>query len=467
MFLKIKSGFLLHNLYWISSIVFSLVIISSVVISTVSTVVNFDKEQFIQIPVLISAIEEANYADGVEEFVFPGVDLSIVKEVLSDLEANGQGEEVLDERVSQVVEQLQQPVPLATNPIVPTEEELVNNNPVSTEPASQSSATNTSAMIPSSTITNTSTFTQTATNPFIPSIIPVTGTSTSTIQPTNRPTFASTWTPTFTLTPSLTNSLTPTFTLTPSLTNSLTPTYTLTPLLTNSLTPTYTLTPSLTSSLTPTFTLTPSLTNSLTPTLTLTPSLISSSTPTFTLTATSTYTVTPTWTSSGTPSMTFTPTFTSTPTQIPSMTPTFTFTPTPTVTIATCNVTLQGSMLQFMWPADGSINVPLNIRPVIVFNQSMNASTLTYGDANHIVICQKVSDSSNSCRNGTEIPARVEILSVMYRNDWVNIYPLQPLEKGIRYTLFAGNQIVAHPDCSSYSKPLGGRVQSNFITILQ
>jgi len=165
--------------------------------------------------------------------------------------------------------------------------------------------------------------------------------------------------------------------------------------------------------------------------------------------------------------MTFTPTFTSTPTQIPSMTPTFTFTPTPTVTIATCNVTLQGSMLQFMWPADGSINVPLNIRPVIVFNQSMNASTLTYGDANHIVICQKVSDSSNSCRNGTEIPARVEILSVMYRNDWVNIYPLQPLEKGIRYTLFAGNQIVVHPDCSSYSKPLGGRVQSNFITILQ
>ena len=439
MFLKIKSGFLLHNLYWISSIVFSLVIISSVVISTVSTVVNFDKEQFIQIPVLISVIEEANYADGVEEFVFPGVDLSIVKEVLSDLEANGQGEEVLDERVSQVVEQLQQPVPLATNPIVPTEEELVNNNPVSTEPVSQSSATNTSAMIPSSTITNTSTFTQTATNPFIPSIIPVTGTSTSTIQPTNRPTFANTWTPTITLMPTLTSSLTPTFTLTPSLT----------------------------SSLTPTFTLTPSLTNSLTPTLTLTPSLTSSSTPTFTLTATSTYTVTPTWTSSGTPSMTFTPTFTSTPTQIPSMTPTFTFTPTPTVTIATCNVTLQGSMLQFMWPADGSINVPLNIRPVIVFNQSMNASTLTYGDANHIVICQKVSDSSNSCRNGTEIPARVEILSVMYRNDWVNIYPLQPLEKGIRYTLFAGNQIVVHPDCSSYSKPLGGRVQSNFITILQ
>ena len=453
MFLKIKSGFLLHNLYWISSIVFSLVIISSVVISTVSTVVNFDKEQFIQIPVLISVIEEANYADGVEEFVFPGVDLSIVKEVLSDLEANGQGEEVLDERVSQVVEQLQQPVPLATNPIVPTEEELVNNNPVSTEPVSQSSATNTSAMIPSSTITNTSTFTQTATNPFIPSIIPVTGTSTSTIQPTNRPTFANTWTPTITLMPTLTSSLTPTFTLKPSLTSSLTPTFTLTP--------------SLTSSLTPTFTLTPSLTNSLTPTLTLTPSLTSSSTPTFTLTATSTYTVTPTWTSSGTPSMTFTPTFTSTPTQIPSMTPTFTFTPTPTVTIATCNVTLQGSMLQFMWPADGSINVPLNIRPVIVFNQSMNASTLTYGDANHIVICQKVSDSSNSCRNGTEIPARVEILSVMYRNDWVNIYPLQPLEKGIRYTLFAGNQIVVHPDCSSYSKPLGGRVQSNFITILQ
>jgi hypothetical protein len=120
-----------------------------------------------------------------------------------------------------------------------------------------------------------------------------------------------------------------------------------------------------------------------------------------------------------------------------------------------------------MWPSDGSINVPTTIYPVIVFNQSMNASTLTYGDANHIVICEKVSDSSNSCRNGSEVPAVVEIHSVVYRNDWVYIYPSQPLQKGIRYTLFAGNQIIAHPDCSSYSKPLGGRVQSNFMTVLE
>jgi hypothetical protein len=104
---------------------------------------------------------------------------------------------------------------------------------------------------------------------------------------------------------------------------------------------------------------------------------------------------------------------------------------------------------------------------VIVFNQSMDASTLTYGDTNHIVICEKVSDSSNSCRNGTEVPAEIEILSVVYRNDWVYVYPLLPLEKGILYTLFAGNQIVAHPECSSYSKPLGGRVQSNFVTVLE
>ena len=435
---KIKAGILLHNLYWISSIILSVVIISSVLVGAVTIFGDIQQEQFVEIPAVIHSVEQANYSDGEEKFVFPGVELSIVKEVLSDLEEGTSNDDDLEERASQVVELFQQPVPVATNPPEPKEEELVNNVPTPTESSNQTSATNTSSAPIStnsatitSTATNTSTFTQTATN----TLIPVTGTSTHTARASN----------------------TPTFTITPSLTSSLTPTYTISPTWTRSITPTFTLTPSLTSSVTPTFTLTPSLTSSWTPT--------HSVTPTFTLTPSLTYTVTPTWTNTVTPTFTFTPTFTATRTLTPSLTPTYTMTPTPTATIAVCNVSPPESLIRYMWPPEGSVNVPLDIQPVIVFNQSMNASTLTYGDANHIVICQKVSDSSNSCRNGTEIEAYIEILSVVYRNDWVNIYPLQLLEKGIRYTLFAGNQIVAHPDCSSYSKPLGGRVQSNFITI--
>ncbi len=120
-----------------------------------------------------------------------------------------------------------------------------------------------------------------------------------------------------------------------------------------------------------------------------------------------------------------------------------------------------------MWPPDGSINVPVDVIPVIVFNQSMDPSSLTYGDASHIVICQKVSANSNSCRNGTEVNAILEIRSVVYRNDWVIVHPLQDLQNGILYTMFAGNQIVALPECSAYSKPLGGRIQSNFITVFE
>lgn len=119
-----------------------------------------------------------------------------------------------------------------------------------------------------------------------------------------------------------------------------------------------------------------------------------------------------------------------------------------------------------MFPPEGSVNVPVDIKPVIVFNQSMDSNSLTYGDTSHIVICQKVSGSSNSCRSGTEVNAYLEIRSVVYYNDWLIIHPLKPLDNGIQYTMFAGNQIKTLPECSSYSKPLGGREQSNFTTVL-
>ena len=497
-FVKIKAGILLHNLYWIGSLMLGFIIISSVVVGTVTTFVTQNDEQFLQIPVVVQAVEEANYSDGVEEFAFPGVELAIVKEVLSDSQSNSDIDESLEERVSLVEEQLQQPVPQATNP-PETNEEVVNNLPTPTESGIVNVPTNTLTVSPSITTTstntltatNSSTFTRTATN----TLIPVTATSTRTQRPGNTPTFTQspsitntlTWTPTLTVSPTWTSSVTPSFTFTPSSTNSPTATFTFTPTFTStstntftptwtsSVTPSLTYTPTFTPSLTPTFTLTPTSTYTFTPTwtpsvipsLTFTPTSTNSPTATFTFTPTNTHTFTPTWTSSVTPSLTFTPTSTATQTFTPSVTPTSTLTPTPTPTLTTCNVDPNVAIIAYMFPPDGSVNVPVDIIPVIVFNQSMDASTLSYGDTSHIVICEKVSGSSNSCRTGTEVNAYLEIRSMIYYNDWLIIHPLETLQKGILYTMFAGNQIKTLPECSTYSKPLGGREQSNFITVLE
>jgi len=487
-FVKIKAGILLHNLYWIGSLMLSLIIIFSVVVGTVTTFMSTNEPQFFQVPVVVQAVEEANYRDGVEEFAFPGVELAIVKEVLSDSQTDADNGVSLEERVSLVEEQLQQPVPQATNP-PETNEEVVNNLPTPTETGNLNLPTNTltvnSLLTPTRTntltATHTGTFTRTATN----TLIPVTATSTRTQGPGNTPTFTlspsmtntATWTPTFTVSPTWTSSVTPTFTFTPTnthtftptWTNSVTPSLTHTPTFTPSLTPTFTLTPTntftftptWTSSVTPSLTYTPTFTPSLTPTFTLTPSQTSSPTATFTFTPTSTQIFTPTWTSS------VTPTLTATNTRTPSFTPSSTLTPTPTPTLTTCNVNPNSEIIAYMFPPDGSVNVPVDIIPVIVFNQSMDLSTLTYGDASHVVICQKVSGSSNSCRTGTEVNAYLEIRSVIYYNDWLIIHPLEKLQNGILYTMFAGNQIKTLPECSTYSKPLGGRDQSNFTTVLE
>ena len=64
-FEKNTSGILLHNLYWVGSLILSSIIILSVVIGIVTTFVAPNKEQFFQIPVVVQVVEEANYSDGV------------------------------------------------------------------------------------------------------------------------------------------------------------------------------------------------------------------------------------------------------------------------------------------------------------------------------------------------------------------------------------------------------------------
>ena len=140
--IKFNPAVLLQNLYWAGSLILSVVIVSSVAVGTYSTFQVNKEEKYFEIPVVVQALGEANYRDGVEEYAFPGVELSIVNEVMSDSAASLVEEERLEERILLVEEQLQQPVPLATNPPENNEGETVNLLPTPTEPNSLPQPTN-------------------------------------------------------------------------------------------------------------------------------------------------------------------------------------------------------------------------------------------------------------------------------------------------------------------------------------
>lgn len=439
MFRKFSIGIYQSNLYWVFSISLVIFIISSVFISTFNTFSKRDGEELVKIPVIIQANVQANYANGVEGFAFPGIDLGIVSEVISDSQQDQQDPEEIEERITILIDEINQPIPTATEFQFPEE----GRNEIS----------------PSPTVTE-NLFSATST------IIPVTGTTTGTLPvgtlpsltltPSNTPTIRIS--PTFTFSPTFS---TFTATISPSRTFTPTFTFTFTPSRTSSttLSPTWTMTSSLTP--TRTFTFTPTLTPSFTliPTLTYSPTM----TPTRTLTPTPTIVYTPTFTSSVTPVFTPTLTFTTTQTSTPSKTPTNT----PTSTAVFCNIDGKSlPLVNAMWPPDGSENIPIHLELQIIFNQAMDASTLIYGDETHIVICERINDSSNSCRSGSEVSASIELITNTYLNDTVRITPLNDLEFGTFYTLFAGNQIAVHPDCRTYGKPVGGREKSDFITIM-
>jgi hypothetical protein len=121
-------------------------------------------------------------------------------------------------------------------------------------------------------------------------------------------------------------------------------------------------------------------------------------------------------------------------------------------------------LIKYFIPPNGSTNVPVDVQPVIIFDQSIDPTSLVYGDARNIVLCQKTSPTSNACINSTIIGATVEITSLVYRNDRLIIHPLQPLQPGKLYTLFVGNNLKPLTECSAYSTVISGRVQNNFTT---
>ncbi|HRU40013.1 MAG TPA: FlgD immunoglobulin-like domain containing protein, partial [Candidatus Goldiibacteriota bacterium] len=186
------------------------------------------------------------------------------------------------------------------------------------------------------TFTNTRTSTPTYTETMTPTLtFTMTATATVTITTLDTATVTRTFTRTFTATPTCTetptftptNTATATYTATPTFTHTrtATPTVTETSLNTATDTPTYTMT----FTATPTRTATPTATETRTETPSFTETRTATGTPTFTATRTFTPTFTPTFTASDTPTRTASPTCTRTA----SPTSTMTDTRTPTITL--------------------------------------------------------------------------------------------------------------------------------------
>jgi hypothetical protein len=377
-----------------------------------------------EVEMAIHAVEQADYNGEYFNNEYPGVKLSILREILYDQNIS---QEELEARIKKLEKRLNDPVPLTIGKVPEQEKPKIDFTPVvetipstpdpgvpTTNP-SQAERTITLTHTPVLTITNIATNTRTTAS-ITPKISP-TRTSTSTITKTPTLTFTRTRTNTPTKTISLTS--TPTLPFTPTRTNIPTHTFTWVP------TKTYTFTP-----IPPTFTSTWTYT------------------PTFTNTWTNTPTPTPTDTKTPTPTYTFT--------TIP---PTLTFTPNPA-----CNTTNPPITITVIFnPSEGSTDVPINIHPEVRFNQSMDPSTFVYGSKNSIALCEF--DIENACPTSKIIEATILIENTVYNYDKVTILPVNPLLNGTNYTILIGTSLAPNPSCIGFSDPISTIIRSSFTTI--
>ena len=320
-----------------------------------------------QIPFAIHALEPALYADELMVVRFPGVKLSILWEILYD--QNLSPEEV-ELRIRNLEKQLYLSIQEANTLTVARENNieqpttLLTPNPNSLNATLQSTNATLSLFGP---------------NPFFTSTI-ISGTRVEHMaSATLNPSFTRTLqgTPIFSVTPLLSSSRTVFATLT----QTVTPFHTGSPTATNTVIwyPTFTFTSFPTNThIPPTFT---STNTRIPPTYTFTSTPIP---PTLTLTNTP---IPPTLTPTYTP---IPPTLTPTNTPIPpTLTPTNTpFPPTLTPTVAICNNTANQISVVFN-PSNESVNIPIDIQPVVSFNQAMDETTFVYGGNNFTVaLCE-------------------------------------------------------------------------------
>jgi len=168
-----------------------------------------------------------------------------------------------------------------------------------------------------------------------------------------------------------------------------------------------------------------------------TPSPSPTSTPTETLTSTSTSTPTET------PTSTLTSTQTSTPTETPTLTLTSTPTATPTSTATSappgCSLPKMGTgYVASVSPENGSKGVPVDVNIVIQFNQAMQASSLTYGDNNHFILCRT---ADANCKSADTVGATLIVANNPYTNDKVIIIPSVALDNNHTYYLTIGSSV--------------------------
>ncbi len=346
---------------------------------------SYQAKRLQELPVNFHSVDEGDYSADPTQFWNPAVDLAILDDIIRDLDPDAQNIEQRAEVVRQV---LNNPVPIITPTIIPTSTALPGEVNPTTTPVKTATTRPTQA------------------------------------RSTNTPKATKTITITYTLVPSPTK----TYAL---VTLTLTPTSTIT--ITNTPDPTNTLTR------TPTPTPTKKNTKTLTPTPTMTGTY---NTPTHTPTLTYTPTHTPTLTDTPTP--TSTPTLTDTPT--PTSTPTLTDTPTPTKTTTPSPVCIPSDPLtgfaSYFTPNEGTLNVPLNVQPIIRFNQAMDASSLQYRTGpnaeNFIVLCEPKKLDNQNCKKDSEISASITISSKVNSNDQVLISPASLLKPNTVYSVFTG-----------------------------
>jgi hypothetical protein len=434
------------NLLQLASFIIFFIILS-ILVSSLLPFMDAKTKEILEVQMAIHAVERADYSDDFIDNNFPGVKLSILWEILHDQNIS---QEELEARILQLEKQLVQQVPQYSEippgsintitddtPLV----EVVTTTPGLLERTPDQTGTIVSLLGP---------------NPFITSTIPSSTQPGIIITPTRSPTQTSTITGT---NPLLPPTITPPATLTRTPTHTVSPT--LVPTRTNTwLPPTYT--PSATvTPVPPTQTYTPTRTNSPTNTPTFTPTDTRTNTPTATptFTPTHTYTFTPL-----PPTLTFTPippTLTFTP--IP---PTLTYTPSPTATAtnAACNTTNPPITITVVFnPISGSTDVDVKIKPVIRFNQSMDATSFVYGSKDRIVLCEF--DNINACPTSKIVGATIKFENTVYFQDTVTIMPQNPLNYETKYTIFAGKDLKPLPACEIFTNPISTNFLSSFTTI--
>jgi len=164
-------------------------------------------------------------------------------------------------------------------------------------------------------------------------------------------------------------------------------------------------------------------------------------------------------------SLTTTPTLepvTETATSTPMLNPptaTATFTPP-----VTCNILTPAEELKVSFnPANGSLEVPFDVQPVLTFNQSMDPATFWIYDIQNICLCKF--SNNNTCPPPYWVPFTISFSSTVYLNDTVTIHPMFALELGTQYTIFAGPNLKPHPACSAYSTPFSTIQISRFVVV--